>query len=127
KLSDEELIDVVQRQTFRYFWEGAEPTSGAARERIHMDGVYPQDDKNVVTSGATGFGIMAIISAIDRNYISRQEGVERLNKILNFLKYADRFHGAWPHWMHGETGKTKPFSKKDDGGDLVETAFVAQG
>ncbi|WP_353135729.1 glucoamylase family protein [Pseudopedobacter sp.] len=127
KLSDEELIDVVQRQTFRYFWEGAEPTSGAARERIHMDGIYPQDDKNVVTSGATGFGIMAIISAIDRNYVSRQEGVERLDKILNFLKYADRFHGAWPHWMHGETGKTKPFSKKDDGGDLVETAFVAQG
>lgn len=127
KLSDEELIDLVQKQTFKYFWEGAEPQSGAARERIHMDGVYPQNDKNVVTTGATGFGIMGIISAIERNYVSREDGVNRLAKILNFLKNADRFHGAWPHWLEGETGKTKPFSKKDDGGDLVETAFVAQG
>ncbi|ADY52721.1 hypothetical protein Pedsa_2169 [Pseudopedobacter saltans DSM 12145] len=126
-LSDQELIDVVQRQTFRYFWEGAEPNSGAARERIHIDGVYPQNDKNVVTTGATGFGIMGIISAIERKYITREEGVERLSKILDFLKNADRFHGAWPHWLQGETGETKPFSKKDDGGDLVETSFVAQG
>ena len=125
-LSDEQLLDLVQKQTFQYFWDGAEPHSGAARERIHMDGNYPQNDENVVAAGATGFGIMAMISAIDRNYISRDEGVARLTKIMNFLGKADRFHGAWPHWMYGETGKVKPFSTKDDGGDLVESSFVAQ-
>ena len=126
-LSDEELLDLVQKQTFQYFWDGAEPTSGAARERFHVDNVYPQNDKNTVATGATGFGVMSIISAIDRKYISRREGVERLAKILNYLERADRFHGAWPHWMVGETGKVKPFSPKDNGGDLVETSFLAQG
>jgi hypothetical protein len=29
--------------------------------------------------------------------------------------------------MNGETGKVQPFSKNDDGGDLVETAFLVQG
>lgn len=126
-LSDEALIDLVQRQTFQYFWDGAEPHSGAARERIHTDGNYPEHDQNVVTTGATGFGIMAIISGIDRGYVTRKEGVKRLSQILHFLSEADRFHGAWPHWMYGETGTVKPFSKMDDGGDLVESSFLAQG
>lgn len=38
--SDDALMDTVQRRTFNYFWEGAEPNSGLARERIHMDGVF---------------------------------------------------------------------------------------
>ena len=127
KLTDEQLLDTVQYYTFQYFWDGAEPVSGAGRERYHEDNIYPQNDKNTVATGATGFGIMAIISAIDRGYVSKADGTARLNQILNYLKNAERFHGAWPHWMIGETGKVKPFSKFDDGGDLVETSFVAQG
>ncbi|SKB81791.1 hypothetical protein SAMN05661099_2886 [Daejeonella lutea] len=127
KLSDEEILDSVQYHTFQYFWDGAEPVSGAGRERFHEDGLYPQNDKNTVATGAAGFGIMAIITAIDRKFVPRNEGVQRLNKILGYLEKADRFHGAWPHWMEGETGRVKPFSKRDDGGDLVETSFVAQG
>ncbi|MCZ4245614.1 glucoamylase family protein [Pedobacter punctiformis] len=125
-LSDEALLDLVQKQTFNYFWDGAEPTSGAARERYHVDNVYPENDKSTVATGATGFGLMAILSGIDRGYVSKAEGLTRLNKILNFLSKADRFHGAWPHWFYGETGKVRPFGKKDNGGDLVETSFVAQ-
>ena len=127
KLTDEQLLDTVQYHTFQYFWDGAEPISGAARERFHEDDNYGQDDKNTVATGATGFGIMAIISAIDRGYVSKADGIARLNQILNYLKNADRFHGAWPHWMIGKTGKVKPFSQFDDGGDLVETSFIAQG
>lgn len=127
RLSDKALLDTVQYQTFQYFWDGAEPTSGAGRERFHEDEVYPQNDKNTVATGATGFGIMAVISGIDRKFVRREEGVERLHKILSYLKTADRFYGAWPHWMIGETGKTKAFSRKDNGGDLVETSFIAQG
>ncbi|MDQ2656184.1 MAG: beta-glucosidase [Bacteroidota bacterium] len=126
-ISDDSLMTLVQYRTFQYFWDGAEPVSGAARERFHVDNVYPQNDKNIVTSGGTGFGVMAILAGIERKFISRQQGYERLNKLVNWLEKADRFHGAWPHWMNGETGKVKPFSPKDDGGDLVETAFLAQG
>jgi len=126
-LSDDSLLTLVQEQTFQYFWDGAEPVSGMARERYHVDGVYPQDDKNVVTLGGSGFGVMAILAGIERGFITRQEGVERLEQIVTFLRKADRFKGVWPHWLHGETGKVKPFSQKDDGGDLVETAFMVQG
>ena len=126
-LSDSQLLDIVQKQTFEYFWDGAEPTSGLARERFHCDDVYPQNDKNVVTSGGSGFGVMSILVAMHRNFITKEQGRIRLEKIVHFLETADRFHGAWPHWWNGETGKVKPFSKNDDGGDLVETSFMIQG
>lgn len=126
-LSDDSLMSLVQYRTFQYFWDGAEPTSGGARERFHSDNIYPQDDKHIITSGGTGFGVMAILVGIERRFIRRQEGFDRLNRLVDWLAKADRFHGAWPHWMNGETGRVKPFSSRDDGGDLVETAFLTQG
>src|SRR5690606_12456641 len=126
EISDDSLLNLVQYQTFKYFWEGAEEISGLARERIHMDGEYPQNDQNVVTIGGSGFGIMTLLVGIERGFITRAEGYNRLNRIVNYLEKADRFHGVWPHWLYGTTGKVKPFSEKDSGGDLVETAFMAQ-
>lgn len=125
--SNEQLLDTIQKQTFNYFWEGAEPNSGLARERLHMDDVYPTSPKNTVTTGGSGFGFMAILVGIKRGFITREEGLNRYIKMVDFLEKADRFHGAWPHWINGETGKVVPFSKKDTGGDLVETAFLIQG
>jgi hypothetical protein len=126
-VEDTALFRIVQQQTFKYFWDGAEPISGLARERFHVDNVYPDNDKNVVTSGGAGFGVMAILVGIERHFITKDEGRKQLEKIVSFLETADRFHGAWPHWWNGETGKVKPFSKNDDGGDLVETSFMLQG
>jgi hypothetical protein len=126
-ISADSVFNLVEQHTFQYFWDGAEPNSGMARERYHVDGDYPEHDINVVTSGGSGFGVMAILVGIERGYITRQQGFERLSHIVQFLKKADRFHGAWPHWMYGETGKVKPFGQKDNGGDLVETAFMVQG
>ncbi len=98
-----------------------------ARERFHVDGVYPENDKNVVAVGGSGFGIMAILVGIKRGFITRKQGYNRIRHIATYLQHADRFHGAWPHWLYGETGKVKPFGTKDDGGDLVETSYLAQG
>lgn len=126
-VSDDEFLDFIQKTHFNYMWEGAEPTSGLAPERIHMDGVYPQDDAEVITTGGSGFGIAGLLVGVDRGFITREEGVERLHKISDYLATADRFHGVWPHWLHGPTGKVKPFGQKDDGGDLVESAFLMQG
>lgn len=126
-ITDEALMDSVQKQTFNYFWEGAEPNSGMAPERIHMDNIYPSNDKHIVTTGGTGFGLMAILVGIERGFITKDQALERYEKIVTFLEKADRFHGAWSHWIDGTTGKVKPFSAKDDGGDLVETAFLIQG
>ncbi|MDN3491126.1 glucoamylase family protein [Winogradskyella bathintestinalis] len=125
--SESKLLDTIQKQTIDYFWEGAEPNSGLARERIHMDNVYPTSPKNTVTTGGSGFGLMAILVGIERGFIPKEEALTRYHKIVDFLENADRFHGAWSHWIDGETGKVYPFSKKDNGGDLVETAFLMQG
>lgn len=126
-LTDEQLVDLVQRQTFRYFWDYAEPNSGMARERYHPDGNYPANDAHIVTTGGSGFGLMALVSGISRGYITRGEGLERLNKIADFLASADRFHGAWSHWINGNTGHVQPFGTVDNGGDLVETSFLTAG
>ncbi|WP_418502153.1 glucoamylase family protein [Flagellimonas sp.] len=124
-ITDNELMDLVQKETFKYFWDFAEQNSGGAKERYHPDD--PNRDSQVVTAGGTGFGLMAILVGIERGFISRTEGVERLTTLLDFLENADRFHGAWSHWINGSTGAVVPFSSLDDGGDLVETAFLAQG
>ena len=124
--ADTALFRTVQQQTFQYFWDGAEPTSGMGRERFHADNIYPDNDKQVVTTGGSGFGVMAILVGIERGFVTKEAGRQHLEKIIHFLKTSDRFHGAWPHWFNGETGKVVPFGKKDNGGDLVETSFMVQ-
>lgn len=120
-LSDEELLTMVQEACFRYYWEAGHPVAGMAIE------ITPGND-NLVAVGSSGFGIMALAVGVDRGFITREQGVERMLKIVRFLSKADRFHGAWPHFLDGRTGKVIAyFGKYDDGGDLVETAFLVHG
>jgi hypothetical protein len=119
-ISDDALLTKVQQQTFQYFWDFAHPVSGLARER--------NTSGDVVTSGGSGFGVMVIVTGVHRQFITRSEGLARIQKITTFLKNtAQRFHGAFPHWLNGATGAAMPFSTKDDGADLVETAYLLQG
>ncbi len=127
KLSDEQLLDSVQYYTFQYFWNGAEANSGMAPERIHLDGIYPDNDQHIITTGGTGMGLIGILGGIERGWVSRDQARVRFEKMVEFLENADRWHGIWPHWLDGKTGKVKPFGQKDDGADLVESAFLIQG
>jgi hypothetical protein len=124
KLSDNQLLDLVQQQTFKYFWNFAHPVSGMARERSNATFGYGDE---VVTTGGTGFGVMSIIVATEHKWITRDTAARHLLKMVNFLLKANAYHGAFPHWMNGATGKTIPFSRKDDGADLVETSYLFQG
>ena len=129
KLSEEALLDTVQKQTLKYFWDFAEPNSGMARERYHPNGDYPNNDPDIVTTGGSGFGLMAIVAGIERGFIPREEAVQRLDKIATFLEKTPKYHGAFPHWINGRTAGTQEFGSdsKDNGGDIVETSFLAQG
>lgn len=118
-ISDVELLDLIEEQTFRYFYDDAHPVSGMIRER--------NSSGDVVTSGGSGFGVMVLIVGMERGFITRDAGISRLEKILSFLETCDRFHGAWPHWLNGATGQVVPFTTKDDGGDLVETSYMVEG
>ncbi|MCK9422881.1 MAG: Ig-like domain-containing protein [Bacteroidales bacterium] len=118
-IPDDQLLTLVQEMTFRYFYDYAHPSCGLARER--------NTSGDIVTIGGSGFGVMALIVGIERGFITRDQGLTRLNKILTFLETCDRFHGAWPHWLNGATGKVHPFSSNDNGADLVETSYMVEG
>lgn len=120
RIPDEELLTLVQKNTFKYFWDFGHEHSGMARERTTSG--------NTVTTGGTGFGVMAMLVAAERGFITRNEALQRVQKIVSFLDTeCERYHGAYAHWIDGNTGETKPFSKEDNGADLVETALLFQG
>jgi hypothetical protein len=120
RITDSALLDLVESQTFQYFWSFGHPVCGMARER--------NTSGDVVTTGGTGFGIMAMLAAIQRGFITRQQGLARIDTIVNFLAgQTTRFHGAFSHWINGSTGATVPFSTDDDGGDIVETSYLMAG
>jgi hypothetical protein len=118
-ISDDQLLTLIQEKAFRYFYDFAHPACGLARER--------NNSGDIVTIGGSGFGVMALIVGMERGMITRDQGRARMTKILGFLETCDRFHGAWPHWLNGSTGKTIAFSTNDNGADLVETSFMVQG
>jgi hypothetical protein len=124
RLSDEALLEAVQRQTFAFFWDGAHPVSGMAADRRKTT-EEPIDD--LIAIGGTGFGVMSIIVAVERQWVSRDAGTERILSMLAVLSRATCYHGAFPHFMNGRTGATIPFTRKDDAADLVETSFLVMG
>jgi len=123
---DNGLLDEIQEQTLKYFWDFGHPASGMARERSNGIEAY---DTDVVTTGGTGFGIMAMVVGVQREWLPRADTVKRITRIVDFLSRpeTDKFHGVFPHWLDGKTGKAVPFSPMDDGADLVETSFLMMG
>lgn len=120
QLTDSALLTLIEQQTIKYFYDFGHPVSGLARER--------NTSGDVVTTGGSGFGIMAMIVGVQRNFISRAQALSRIDTIVSFLtNKAQRYHGAFPHWMNGATGATVPFSANDNGADLVETSYMMQG
>ncbi len=123
--TDEEVMNMVQKDALKFFWEYAETNSLLARERYHEDN--PSLDAHVVATGGSGFGLMTILVGVERGFVNRTDAVQRLNTSLNFLASADRFHGAWSHWIDGTNGHVVPFGAIDNGGDIVETSFLCSG
>ena len=120
RISDSALLTLIQQQTFKYFWDFGHPTSGMARERNAAG--------DVCTTGGTGFGVMSMLVAANRGFISKTDALNRVQKIVSFYKNnCIAYHGAYAHWINGETGATVPFSMQDDGADLVETSYLMQG
>jgi hypothetical protein len=124
ELPDAELFEAVQRQTFRFFWEGAHAGSGLAPDRRTIRAA-PEDDR--VAIGGSGFGVMALIVAVERGWVTREAAVERIGLMVRALYRARCYHGTFPHFMNGSTGETIRFGRKDDGGDLVETSLLFMG
>jgi hypothetical protein len=117
-------LDDIQRRTFEYFWLGSHPVSGLPRDRLHADG---KPINEIASMSGTGFAFLAIIVGAKRGWISRDQALERVTSMARSLGKARRFHGAFSHFIDAATSEVIPFRTKDDGGDLVETAFLLQG
>jgi hypothetical protein len=122
-MTDEQLLTSIQEATFRYFWDFGHPVSGMARER------FAPYDRETVTTGGSGFGIMSIVVGVERGFVTRQAAAERVLKIVRFLQdTTPRYHGAWSHWINGTTGASIPFDPDyGNSGDIVETSYMIQG
>lgn len=136
-----QLLTQVQEASFRYFYHYRHPVSGLAREKTpycraaSISDLTPRyighvrDIRRLCTTGATGMGMFNLVVGVERGFITRDEGARWALQMLRFLsEKAERFHGAFSHWLNGDTGKTRKFAgKEDNGADTVETAFLASG
>lgn len=112
------VLDTWQQKTFSFFYEGACPTTGMAYEGTERG--------NILTTGGSGFGLMALIVGCERNWISRNDAAKQIQKIVRFLGSAERFKGVWSHWYTPD-GKSAPFGDQVKTGDIVETGFLTAG
>ncbi len=121
-MTDDDLMTMVQEATFDYFWDFAHPVSKLTREGF-------RHASNITASGGTGMGLMAIVVGVERGFVTRAAAAQRILEMLTFLDESTvRYHGAWSHWIDGNTGATIAFAgPQDNGGDLVETAYLCQG
>ena len=103
------MLDLVEKQTFRYFWDFAHPVSNLSRERSNEAYNYGNE---VVTTGGTGFGVMAVIVAAERKWITRDTAAKFLLRMVNFLLKADSYHGVFPHWLNGAREKRFHLAEK---------------
>ncbi|MCL2649690.1 MAG: hypothetical protein FWD60_01535 [Candidatus Azobacteroides sp.] len=114
------ILDKQARDYFDLFWSGecSHPNSKMAR-------IGTERAQGTVALAGSAYAVLSIPVAVERAWISKEEGIERLLHICRFLNTAERFHGAWSHWMDGVTGKALPFNgNQQNSGDLVETSFM---
>lgn len=138
-LPDHELLDIIQRQTLRYFWDHGHPVNGMARERKMGEAYTHYDCDETVTTGGTGFGIMGMLAGAERGWLPRHEVRGRIEKIVGFLEHAETHHGVFPHFIDSKSGRANFFRTaivdgveytvplEECGGNIVETAFLVMG
>lgn len=112
------VLDRQQKAAFDFFYKGADPQTGMAYEGNNRG--------NTITTGGSGFGVMAIIVGVERGWITREDGSGQIRKIVNFLTDADRYKGAWSHW-YSPDGTYVAFGDQKATGDLVESSFMMAG
>jgi len=120
-MSDDEWMDMAEEAAFRYFFQGAHPAWGLARDR------YSGGD--LISTGGTGLGLMALVAGAERGYAPRARLAARVRRILEFYATtATTYHGAFSHYLNGSTGAS--IAADADGlmrGDIVETSYLVMG
>jgi len=113
-MSGAEFVDMVERDTARFFIEAVHPESGLITDNGRISHV-----------GSNGFGLIGICIAAERGWITREDAATRVLKILNtFLNTAANRDGMlW--WITDAATATK--NVYNGSYDVVETAYVIDG
>lgn len=97
--SDDELLEVISRAAFGYFWNEAHPETGF---------VYDSMSNRSSSSAGTGFGLASICVADHRGWITRAQAVERVRKTLRAILDEpgwEHIEGLFYHWVDPGTGR----------------------
>lgn len=104
--SDEAFLDEVQERTFAFFWERTNPANGLVPDR------WPSQSFSSVA--AVGFGLPSYAVGIERGWITRAQGAERVLTTLRFLIHAPQgpeaagrtgYNGLFYHFLDMNTGE----------------------
>jgi len=104
--SRQALVDDLERRTFDWFWDSANPSNGLVPDH------YPGESFSSIA--AVGFGLTAYGVGVERGYVTRAQAVERTLATLRFFKDAPQnaseddasgYHGFYYHFLDMKTGK----------------------
>ena len=122
---DELFLEDLERRSFNYFWEQADPQTGLVPDRARMDGAaLDENHLHVASIAATGFGLTALCIAAERRWIEQEQAQERTRNTLRF--FANRaFHknGWFYHWLDARTGERRWQSEVSS----IDTALLLAG
>jgi len=122
--NSEKFIDLLEKRTFRYFWDYADPNTGLIRDRA--------SDSGVCSIAAVGFGLTSICIAEYRKWITYEEAYNRVLCTLNSF-YDDPAdpndfcvegcHGLFWHFIDIHNGKPMYW----DGVSTIDSALLMAG
>lgn len=100
--SEDQLLDLVERSAFGYFWNEANPQNGLIKDRCYAFG---PDQRKIASIAAVGFGLSAICVADKRGWVSREAAYERVYTTLKFFqRSAQKYNGFFFHYYEMDTG-----------------------
>jgi hypothetical protein len=118
---DEALLEELERATYLYFWEQANPQTGLVKDRCN---VHVADRGIVASIAATGFGLTALCIAENRGYVAYPQARDRVLAALRFLwKKLPHHRGFFYHFAHVDTGERQWDSEVSS----VDTAILLCG
>lgn len=122
-ISDDTLLDRLQRAAFDYFLQEVDPANGLIADTSR--------ENSPSSIAVVGFGLSTYPVAVERGWMTRAEGVNRSLSVLRFFHDSDQsdspdatgYKGFYYHFLDMHTGARVWRSELS----MVDTAFLIAG
>jgi hypothetical protein len=95
-VTDEQLLEELQRRAVLYFWEKADPITGLVNDRADN---FAGDDYTAASTAATGYGLAALPIGVEHGWLDRDQAAARARTTLRFLLTMPHQHGWMLHFL----------------------------